>query len=75
MALYKVNKPYRDLELGKTLSPGEEVEMTVKRAEEVTRSLKDRGHGDDFLERLEEKKAKEKKDEPKKKAKKKSKGK
>lgn len=66
MALYKVNKPYRDLELGKLLKTGEEVEMTVKRAEEVTKSLKDRGHGDDFLERLDNKKAEEKKEKPKK---------
>ena len=66
MALYKVNKPYRDLELGKLLQTGEEVEMTVKRAEEVTKSLKDRGHGDDFLERLDNKKAEEKNEKPKK---------
>lgn len=70
MALYKVNKPYRDLELGKLLKSGEEVEMTVKRAEEVTKSLKERGHGDDFLERLDNKKAEEKKEKPKKKEKK-----
>lgn len=74
MALYKVNKPYRDLELGRLLKANDEVEMTVKRAEEVTKSLKDRGHGDDFLERLDNKKAEEKKDEPKKTEEKKAEG-
>lgn len=55
MAKYIVKKQYRDLELGRILTPGEDVEMTVKRAEEVAKSLKDRGHGDTYLERVTEK--------------------
>lgn len=54
MALYKVKKEYRDLEIGRKLKLNEEVEMTVKRANEVTKTLKDNGFEGDFLERLNE---------------------
>lgn len=52
MALYKVKKEYRDLEIGRKLKKDEEVEMTVKRANEVARVLKEKGFEGDFLERL-----------------------
>ncbi len=35
MAKFKVLKPYKDLELEKELTKNDEVEMTVKRSEEV----------------------------------------
>lgn len=54
MALYKVKKEYRDLEIGRKLKKDEEVEMTVKRANEVARVLKEEGFEGDFLERLNE---------------------
>lgn len=52
MAQFKVLKRYRDLELGKTFEADDEVEMTVKRAEEIRSALKEKGHEGDFLERL-----------------------
>lgn len=54
MAKFKVLKKYKDKELNRVLSPGEKVEMTVKRSEEVNAKLKE--HGGPFLERIQEKK-------------------
>lgn len=56
MAKFKVLKPYKDLELGKDLKANTEVEMTVKRAEEVEKTLSDNGFKGPFLERQETKK-------------------
>ena len=55
MAKFKVVKPYKDKELGKTLNVKDEVEMTVKRADEVHATLKEKGYDLPFLERVEEK--------------------
>lgn len=54
MANFKVLKKYKDKELNKILNPGEKVEMTVKRSEEVNAKLNE--HGGPFLERIQEKK-------------------
>lgn len=40
MALFKFNKPYQDYELDKEVAAGEEVEMTIKRADEVVKGIK-----------------------------------
>ena len=59
MAKYKVLKGYRDAELKRHIRAGEEVELTVKRAEEIERKLEEQGYEDAFLKRLDEpKKAK-----------------
>ena len=55
MAKFKVVKPYKDKELGKTLKATDEVEMTVKRADEIHDALKEQGYDLPFLERVEEK--------------------
>lgn len=41
MAQVKFNKTYKDLEKDKIIEAGEEVEMTLKRADEVVNKLKD----------------------------------
>lgn len=56
MAKFKVLKPYKDLELEKELTKNDEVEMTVKRSEEVKKTLSDNGFDGPFLERIQEKK-------------------
>ena len=56
MANFKVLKPYKDLELEKKLIKNEKVEMTVKRSEEVEKTLSDKGFDGPFLERIQEKK-------------------
>ncbi|MDT3959531.1 hypothetical protein [Staphylococcus kloosii] len=56
MAKFKVLKPYKDLELNQDLKANTEVEMTVKRAEEVEKTLSDSGFNGPFLERKETKK-------------------
>lgn len=56
MAKFKVLKPYKDLELNQDLKANTEVEMTVKRAEEVEKTLSDSGFDGPFLERKETKK-------------------
>ncbi|WP_199219368.1 hypothetical protein [Staphylococcus haemolyticus] len=56
MAEYKVLKNYKDKQLGKSLKPNDKVEMSVKRAEEVEKTLSDNGHEGPFLERIKEKK-------------------
>lgn len=54
MALYKVLQAYNDVELGRVLEVGEEVDMLVKRADKVNQTGSDLGYSDPFLERLEE---------------------
>lgn len=55
MAKFKVSKPYRDLELGRKLKANEEVEMTVKRSEEIEKILADKGFEGPFLNRTDKK--------------------
>ena len=53
MAKYRVLKPYKDKELGRRLTQADkEVEMTVKRADEVNKTLEEQGFEGPFLERL-----------------------
>ncbi|WP_202914174.1 hypothetical protein [Staphylococcus haemolyticus] len=56
MADYKVLKNYKDKQLGKSLKANDKVEMTVKRAEEVEKTLSNKGYEGPFLERIKEKK-------------------
>ncbi|WP_436870209.1 hypothetical protein [Staphylococcus shinii] len=56
MAQFKVNKSYKDLEIGRVLNADEQVEMTVKRSEEVEKTLEKAGYKGPFLERIKEKK-------------------
>ncbi|MFC3468166.1 hypothetical protein ACFOJG_12810 [Staphylococcus saprophyticus] len=55
MAKFKVVNPYNDLELDKKLKKNDEVEMTVKRAEEVENTLKANGFDGPFLKRSDKK--------------------
>lgn len=56
MAEFKVLKSYKDKELDKKLKKNQKVEMTVKRSEEVEKTLADKGFDGPFLERIKEKK-------------------
>ncbi|MEB7460972.1 hypothetical protein ACYCKH_11640 [Staphylococcus capitis] len=56
MAKFKVLKPYTDIELNRKLNENDEVEMTVKRSEEVEKTLSEKGFDGPFLERIREKK-------------------
>ena len=56
MAKFKVLQPYRDLELGRKLKKNEIVDMTVKRSEEIAKTLKAKGFKGQFLERVKENK-------------------
>ncbi|WP_176745771.1 hypothetical protein [Staphylococcus sp. HMSC068C09] len=58
MAKFKVLKPYKDLELEKKLIKNEKVEMTVKRSEEIEKTLSDKGYEGPFLERIDNKEKK-----------------
>ncbi|KKI52951.1 hypothetical protein UF72_2500 [Staphylococcus equorum subsp. equorum] len=55
MAKFKVLKPYHDLELDKKLKKNDEVEMTVKRSEEVEKTLADKKFDGPFLKRSDKK--------------------
>lgn len=55
MVKFKVLKPYKDLELEKKLIKNEKVEMTVKRSEEIEKTLSDKGYEGPFLERIDNK--------------------
>ena len=55
MANFKVLKPYKDLELEKKLIKNEKVEMTVKRSEEIEKTLSGKGYEGPFLERIDNK--------------------
>lgn len=57
MAKFKVLKTFRDIHTGEVYEAKKEIEMTVKRSEEVAANL-----GDTFLKRLDEPKTKTKKD-------------
>ncbi|MCE4993191.1 hypothetical protein ACUXJ9_001437 [Staphylococcus caledonicus] len=56
MAKFEVKQKYKDVELDKELQVGDKVEMTVKRSEEVEKTLSDKGFNGPFLKRLDEKK-------------------
>ncbi|WP_181897464.1 hypothetical protein [Staphylococcus felis] len=56
MVKFKVLKPYHDLEIDKKLIENEKVEMTVKRSEEVEKTLSEKGFDGPFLERIQDKK-------------------
>lgn len=53
MAKYKVLKTFRDKYTKETYEKGQEIDMTVKRAEEAIKNLKE--YGGDFLERIDNK--------------------
>ena len=55
MAKFKVLKPYKDLEIEKKLIKNAKVEMTVKRSEEIEKTLSDKGYEGPFLERIDNK--------------------
>ncbi|WP_203334354.1 hypothetical protein [Planococcus beigongshangi] len=40
MAVFKFNRNYRDKELKQEVKAGEEVEMTIKRADEVVKNIR-----------------------------------
>lgn len=54
MAKYLVKKKFRDKETKKVYQAGQEIDMTVKRAEEAVENLKK--YGGTFLERIDNKK-------------------
>lgn len=55
-------KPYKDLKLGRWTKVNEEIEMTVKRSEEITETLKRKGFKGKYLERIDNKKEKKEQD-------------
>lgn len=57
MAKYKVLQPFRDIKTGELYEKNQEIEMTVKRAEEAEKNLS-KWEGK-FLERIDNKKGKE----------------
>ncbi|MFW3611360.1 hypothetical protein ACN9U3_03175 [Staphylococcus caprae] len=54
MAKFKVLQAYKDKELDRDLEVNDEVEMTVKRSEEVEKTLSENGFDGHFLERIKE---------------------
>lgn len=55
MANFKVKQQYNDLEFKRVLKKDEEVEMTVKRADAVEKTLSKKGFKGPFLERIDNK--------------------
>ncbi|MCH4426178.1 hypothetical protein [Staphylococcus haemolyticus] len=55
MANFKVIQQYNDLEFKRLLKKNEEVEMTVKRADAVEKTLSEKGYEGPFLERIDNK--------------------
>ena len=55
MAVYRILKPFKDIYTGETYKKDQEIDITVKRAEEAIKNLKDHG---DFLERIDNKETK-----------------
>ena len=55
MAKYTVVKRYKDRDFDPDLKKNDEVEMTVKRADEVEKTLSDNGFDGPFLERTDKK--------------------
>lgn len=53
MAEYKVLKTFRDIKTNAIYKENQEIEMTVKRAEEAIKNLKE--YDGDFLERIDNK--------------------
>jgi hypothetical protein len=53
VAKYKVLKTFRDKYTKETYEKGQEIDMTVKRAEEAIKNLKE--YGGDFLKRIDNK--------------------
>lgn len=53
MARYRVLKRFRDKYTQEVYEAGQEIEMTVKRANEAIKNLKK--YGDNFLERIDQK--------------------
>lgn len=47
MAKVKFNKPYKDKELNKSIDKDEEVDMTLKRADEIVKTIKGKFEGYD----------------------------
>ncbi len=54
MAKYKVLQPFRDIETDEVYKKDQEIEMTVKRADEAAKNLKE--YDGEFLERIDNKK-------------------
>lgn len=63
MARYKVLNKFKDLQENETYEVGQEIEMTVKRADEVVENLSK--HNKKFLERIDDKKEGDKEEEGK----------
>lgn len=61
MALVKFNQKYRDLELGRIVEADEEIEMTLKRADELVETINKQVEGFSY-ERLDEPETRETKD-------------
>lgn len=57
MAKYKVLKKFRDIETNEVYQADTEIEMTVKRADEAIKNLKE--HDGEFLERIDNKEPEE----------------
>ncbi|ASV67579.1 hypothetical protein [Cytobacillus kochii] len=53
MAKYKVLQPFRDIKTDEVYKKDQEIEMTVKRADEAAENLKN--HKGEFLERIDNK--------------------
>ncbi|EKU50321.1 hypothetical protein [Staphylococcus massiliensis] len=56
MANFEVLKPFENKKTGKSYKQGQEIEMTVKRSQEVESNAKDLGYNEPFLKRIKEKK-------------------
>lgn len=56
MAKFKVLKNFKDKEQGQSYQVGDEIDITVKRSEEIESNAKQLGIDGPFLERLKEKK-------------------
>ena len=54
MAKYKVLKRFNDLNLSVLREPGEIVDYTVKRANEISNKIASQGYEGEFLERIKE---------------------
>lgn len=44
MAVVKFNRDYRDIELKRLVRAGEEVDMTIKRADSIVKSIKNQSN-------------------------------
>jgi hypothetical protein len=64
MAKYKALKKFKDVETDEVYETGQEIEMTVKRANEAIENLKK--YDGEFLERIDNKKSEDPEKDPKK---------